>query len=82
VLDPVACDVDREHRHDAADPADGRSYRDVDYRGPLAIVVGSEQRGVARQWLVAADSIVAIPMLGMCDSAGWRRRRVITARSV
>ena len=43
-------------------------FRDVDYRGPLAIVVGSERRGLAREWLAAADSIAAIPMLGSCDS--------------
>jgi RNA methyltransferase, TrmH family len=52
----------------AADPAGSRSYRDVDYRGPLAIVVGSERRGLAPEWRAAADSIVAIPMLGICDS--------------
>jgi RNA methyltransferase, TrmH family len=52
----------------AADPAGGRSYRDVDYSGPLAIVVGSERRGLAREWLEAADHIAAIPMLGASDS--------------
>jgi TrmH family RNA methyltransferase len=60
----------REHgfRIVAADPAGSRSYRDVDYRGPLAIVVGSERRGLPAEWLAAADSIAAIPMLGTCDS--------------
>lgn len=52
----------------AADPAGRRSYRDADYRGPLAIVVGSERHGLAPEWLAAADSIAAIPMLGICDS--------------
>jgi TrmH family RNA methyltransferase len=52
----------------AADPASRRSYREFDYRGPLAIVVGSERRGLAREWLAAADGIVAIPMPGICDS--------------
>ncbi len=52
----------------AADPAGGRSYRDVDYSGPLAIVIGSERRGLAREWLAAADAIAAIPMLGSSDS--------------
>ena len=52
----------------AADPAGSRSYREVDYRGPLAIIVGSERRGLAREWLAAADSVAAIPMLGTCDS--------------
>jgi RNA methyltransferase, TrmH family len=51
----------------AADPA-GSSYRDVSYRGPLAIIIGSERRGLAAEWLTAADSVAAIPMLGSCDS--------------
>jgi len=60
----------REHgfRIVVADPAGGSSYRDVDYRSPLAIVIGSERRGLAREWLASADSIAAIPMLGTCDS--------------
>jgi RNA methyltransferase, TrmH family len=59
---------ERGFRIIAADPAGRRSYRDADYRGPLAIVVGSERRGLAPQWLTAADSIVAIPMEGTSDS--------------
>lgn len=59
---------ERGFRIVAADPAGSRSYRDVDYRGPLAIVVGSERRGLAREWLAVADSIAAIPMLGISDS--------------
>jgi RNA methyltransferase, TrmH family len=67
---PAASRWLREHgfRIVAADPAGSRCYREVDYRGPLAIVVGSERRGLAREWLAAADSIAAIPMLGSCDS--------------
>jgi RNA methyltransferase, TrmH family len=59
---------ERGFRIVAADPAGSRSYRDVDYRGPLAIVVGSERRGLAPEWLAVADSIAAIPMLGISDS--------------
>jgi RNA methyltransferase, TrmH family len=59
---------ERGFRIVAADPSGRRSYRDVDYRSPVAIVVGSERRGLAREWLAAADSIAAIPMLGSCDS--------------
>lgn len=59
---------ERDFRVVAADPAGGCSYRDVDYRGPLAIVVGSERRGLAPEWLAAADTIAAIPMLGISDS--------------
>jgi len=59
---------ERGFRIIAADPAGRRSYRDVDYRGPLAIVVGSERRGLALEWLATADAVAAIPMLGSCDS--------------
>jgi RNA methyltransferase, TrmH family len=59
---------ERGFRIVAADPSGGHSYRDIDYRGPLAIVVGSERRGLAGEWLAAADSIATIPMLGSCDS--------------
>jgi TrmH family RNA methyltransferase len=52
----------------AADPSGSRSYRDIDYRSPLAIVVGSERRGLPPEWLAAADGIATIPMLGTCDS--------------
>jgi TrmH family RNA methyltransferase len=67
---PAARQWLREHgfRIVAADPAGRHSYRDVDYRGPLAIVIGSERRGLAEEWLAAADSIAVIPMLGSCDS--------------
>jgi len=60
----------REHgfRIVAAHPTGSCSYRDIDYQGPVAIVVGSERRGLAPEWLAAADSIAAIPMLGHCDS--------------
>jgi len=59
---------ERGFRVVAADPAGSGSYRDADYRGPLAIVVGSERRGLTREWLAAADAVVAIPMLGISDS--------------
>jgi TrmH family RNA methyltransferase len=52
----------------AADPAADTSYRDADYRGPLAIVVGSERHGLAGFWLDHADAVVSIPMLGVADS--------------
>lgn len=52
----------------AADPAAAVSYRDADYRGPVAVVVGSERYGLAPFWRSAADVIVSIPMLGVADS--------------
>lgn len=52
----------------AADPDASRSYRDLDYRGRVAIVMGSERYGLAPFWKAAADVSVAIPMLGVADS--------------
>ena len=51
-----------------ADPNADVSYRDADYRGPIAIVLGSERYGVAPVWQDAADVTVSIPMLGVADS--------------
>jgi TrmH family RNA methyltransferase len=52
----------------AADPAAPTSYRDADYRGRVAVVVGSERHGLAPHWRDAADVRVSIPMLGRADS--------------
>jgi RNA methyltransferase, TrmH family len=35
---------------------------------PCAVTLEGERRGLAREWLAAADSTAAIPMLGNCDS--------------
>jgi TrmH family RNA methyltransferase len=58
----------RRFRIVAADPAAPQSYRDVDYRGRIAIVLGSERYGLAPFWQDAADACVSIPMLGVADS--------------
>ena len=52
----------------AADPFATRSYRDARYRGPVAMVVGSERYGLSDAWRAAADDLVVIPMLGAADS--------------
>jgi RNA methyltransferase, TrmH family len=52
----------------AADPASRLSYRDADYRGRVAIVLGSERYGLGSFWGSAADATVSIPMLGVADS--------------
>jgi TrmH family RNA methyltransferase len=43
-------------------------YTGVDYRGPVAIVVGTEKHGVTSRWLERADHRVRIPMRGRIDS--------------
>ncbi|BET66216.1 RNA methyltransferase [Opitutales bacterium ASA1] len=52
----------------ATTPAGDRELYDVDLRGPLAIVMGSEQFGLSRRWLEACEARVRIPMAGQADS--------------
>jgi RNA methyltransferase, TrmH family len=43
-------------------------YTEVDLRGPIAIVLGSEAGGLSAAWDEARSDSVAIPMLGAADS--------------
>ena len=52
----------------ATTPAATQLYTDADLRGPLAIVMGSEQYGLSDFWLKEADRPVRIPMAGQADS--------------
>ena len=52
----------------AATPHTDLIYTDVDMTQSVAIVVGTEQHGLSRQWLDNADMGVRIPMLGKIDS--------------
>ena len=48
----------------ASDGSAKQSYRDIDYRSPIALVVGSEGFGISRLVLQHADFVVKIPMTG------------------
>lgn len=48
-----------------ASPDGDVDHWDVDMAGAVAIVVGSEQLGVTRTWLDAADTVARIPMAGV-----------------
>jgi TrmH family RNA methyltransferase len=52
----------------AASPSASLSYAAVDFAGPVALVMGSEARGLSDRWLTAADKRVMIPMHGVVDS--------------
>jgi TrmH family RNA methyltransferase len=52
----------------ATTPAAELRYTDADLRGPLAIVMGSEQYGLSDFWLKSADLPIRIPMAGQADS--------------
>ena len=43
-------------------------YTKADYRGPTAIALGSEARGLSDAWAELATASVHIPMLGVADS--------------
>jgi tRNA (guanosine-2'-O-)-methyltransferase len=52
-----------------ADARDGASdYRDVDYTGKIAIILGAELEGPSEAARAAADIAVAIPMHGLVES--------------
>ena len=44
------------------------SYTDADYRGAVAIALGSEARGLSDAWGELARTSVHVPMLGLADS--------------
>lgn len=52
----------------AATPQATRLYTEVDMRGAVAIVVGSEQYGLSDQWLTQADQRIKLPMFGTTNS--------------
>jgi TrmH family RNA methyltransferase len=62
----------------ATTPAAAEVYSDSDLRGPLAIVMGSEQFGLSEFWLKSADLPVRIPMAGQADSLNVAMAALIT----
>lgn len=52
----------------SATPSATVEYTQVDFTGPIAIVVGTEQYGLTEKWMKGADFQVKIPMLGIADS--------------
>lgn len=51
-----------------ADTDDALPYRQVDYSGRTALVVGSERYGIGKPWYEHGFDRVAVPMLGQADS--------------
>jgi TrmH family RNA methyltransferase len=62
----------------ATTPAAPKSYTDADLRGPLAVVMGSEQYGLSEFWLKNSDDSVRIPMAGQADSLNVAMAALIT----
>jgi tRNA G18 (ribose-2'-O)-methylase SpoU len=51
-----------------ADTDESMNYRQADYRGRTALVIGSERYGVSAPWYEAGFQRIGIPMLGSADS--------------
>jgi TrmH family RNA methyltransferase len=68
----------RRIRAVATTPAAKALYTDSDLRGPLAIIMGSEQYGLSEFWLKESDLLVRIPMAGQADSLNVAMATVIT----
>lgn len=68
----------RRIRAVATTPSATDYYTDTDLRGPLAIVMGSEQYGLSDFWLKEADARVLIPMAGQADSLNVAMATIIT----
>ena len=62
----------------ATTPAAETLYTSADLRGPLAVVMGSEQFGLSEFWLKNADLPVRIPMAGQADSLNVAMATIIT----
>ena len=62
----------------ATTPAAEKLYSDTDLRGPLAVVMGSEQYGLSEFWLKNCDQPVRIPMAGQADSLNVAMATIIT----
>lgn len=52
----------------AATPHANLEFTEADFKGPVAIVVGTEQLGLSKKWMDQADIHVKIPMMGVADS--------------
>ncbi len=62
----------------ATTPHTTNLYTQTDLRGPLAIVMGSEQYGLSEFWMKGADVLVRIPMAGQADSLNVAMATIIT----
>jgi TrmH family RNA methyltransferase len=69
---------EKKIRSVATTPAAETLYTAADLRGPLAVIMGSEQYGLSEFWLKHADLPVRIPMAGQADSLNVAMATIIT----
>ena len=70
--------VEKGIRVVATTPDTPNVYTKADLRGPLAIVMGSEQYGLSDFWLKESNLLVRIPMAGQADSLNVAMATIIT----
>ena len=70
--------VEKGVRMVATTPDTPNVYTKVDLRGPLAIIMGSEQYGLSEFWLKESNLLVRIPMAGQADSLNVAMATIIT----
>lgn len=62
----------------ATTPHTENIYTKTELRGPLAIIMGSEQYGLSEFWMKGSDVLVRIPMAGQADSLNVAMATIIT----
>jgi TrmH family RNA methyltransferase len=62
----------------ATTPHTTNLYTQTDLRGPLAVIMGSEQYGLSEFWMKNSDVLVRIPMAGQADSLNVAMATIIT----
>lgn len=67
-LETLAWLKERNVRIVATTPSASEEFTKTNLKGPIAIAVGTEQLGLSKQWMDAADIHVRIPMHGIADS--------------
>ncbi len=64
----IAWCIERGVRTVCAAAAGSKSYTEIDWRGPRALIVGTESTGLSPDEIAAADEAVRIPMAGSVES--------------
>lgn len=63
----------------ASSPNAGTVYSDQKFSFPLALALGSEQKGLSEFWINHADAVIKIPMKGKADSLNVSNTAAILA---
>jgi len=69
---------ERKIRSAATTPHTENIYTQTNLRGPLAVIMGSEQYGLSEFWMKGADVLIRIPMAGQADSLNVAMATIIT----